>query len=306
MTWYRNEVFLAWMDGNIEGLTFDITGPLSPRDLWSTLLLQMSLALDFLAARNIVHEDVQPGNILHQTSCNGHINFRLAEFSNSGRSWARYESSWRPRDEAFYRPFFRAPEWTDLVQENDGGTRPSADVWALAMTMLCVTKRPHETYVPDVWDKVDQGLWSEAVQDAYHSIADGASHFEVLKLALLWFLLRRHPHERATAGDMTNCLQNLMGSTAQKQAAAIAVAAKATYRMRDLCSSSVEVGEFGLVVPLPRVDSSPSDVEMESPKVKKVKGKMDSLKTDDHHVKKKTPKVDVSFINVKSPPDAIG
>lgn len=315
MTWYKNEVFLGWMEGNIEGLTFDITGPLFPTDSWSTLLLQMSMALDYLAAMNIVHEDVQPGNIVYRTSCDGYIYFRLADFSNSGRSWARYASSLRPQDEGFFRPLFRAPEWTDLVQENDGGTRPSADMWGLAMTMLCVTKRPYETHVPDVWDKVDQGLWSEAVQDAYHNISDGVYHFEVLKLALLWFLLRINPHERASAGDMVKCLHNLMSSTAQKQTAAVARAAKATYRMRDLlCSSSVEVDMLGLVVPLPRVDSSPSDVEMErpkveengSPEVKKGKDKMDNLETDDPDVKKETSKVDVSVIDVESAPDIMG
>ncbi|KAK3401701.1 kinase-like domain-containing protein [Sordaria brevicollis] len=256
-----HEVCFGWMDGSLEGLEFDITGPLSTTDTWSTLLLQMSMALAYLKTMNIVHEDVRPGNILYKFPPGGHLYFRLADFSNSGRSWACFD--FRARQMA------RAPEWTNLIQENDGGTRPSADVWALGMTMLAVTKRPNDTQVPEIWNKMGQGLFSEAVEEAFHKVSNDVSHVEVLKLSLLWFLLRIDPFERATAEGMVRCIQNLMRHTHEKQTAAVARQAKITYQMRErLGIPSVNTGEpegVGLLVPLPRVDSSPSEKEAESP-----------------------------------------
>ncbi|KAJ4414106.1 Mitogen-Activated Protein Kinase Kinase Kinase 8 [Neurospora sp. IMI 360204] len=259
---FRHDVYLGWMGGrDIEGLKFDITGPLVPKDLWSSLLLQMTLALDYLAARNIVHEDVKPGNILYKRFRNGHVNFRLADFSNSGRSWVRQEG--------FDRPLFRAPEWTKFVEEKEGGTQPSADVWALAMTMICVTQRPHATVMPHVWDKVDQGFFSEAVEAAFQQATGEVSSFENQKLGLLRPMLRLNPHDRAEPRDMSGCIQKLMGITAQRQAAV------ASNLQRDLEMGNPQVDDSALVVENPEVDDSAlemkdsevddSDVEMESP-----------------------------------------
>ncbi|KAK3342557.1 kinase-like domain-containing protein [Neurospora tetraspora] len=255
---FTNDVYLGWMGGrDIEGLKFDITRPLVPKDLWSSLLLQMTLALGYLAARNIVHEDVKPGNILYKRFRNGHVNFRLADFSNSGRSWVGQEG--------FFRPLFRAPEWTDFVDEKEGGTQPSADVWALAMTMICVTKRPHATVMPHVWDKVDQGFFSEAVEAAFQQATGEVSSFENQKLGLLRPMLRLNPHDRAKPRDMSVCIQKLMGITAQRRAAAVAAAAVASNLRRDLEMGNPEVDDSALVVESPQVDDSA--LEMKDPQV---------------------------------------
>ncbi|CCC11105.1 unnamed protein product [Sordaria macrospora k-hell] len=216
---FRNDVFLGWMDGrDIEGMSFDITSPWSPTDLWSSLLFQMLLALDYLAARNIVHEDVKPGNILHKRLGSGYVHFRLADFSNSGRSWIRQDT--------FFRPLFRPPEWTNIVKERKGGTQPSADIWALAMTMVCVAERPHGSTVAHVvWDKVEKGLVSEAVETLRQQSIEGTH-----KLVLLRPMLCINPDHRATAYDMIIALQIAMG-TVQNMAALWAASFRVTPEM---------------------------------------------------------------------------
>ncbi|KAK3947147.1 kinase-like domain-containing protein [Pseudoneurospora amorphoporcata] len=267
----RNDVFLGWMEGrDIAGMKFDVTGPLLPEDLWSSLLSQMLLALDYLAKRNIVHEDVNPGNILYKRSSNGDVNFRLADFGNSGRSWARGKS-WVRQDD-FYRPLFRPPEWTGLLEEKEGGTQvtqPPADVWALAMTMVCVSGRPHATTIPHVvWDKVEQGLFSEAVEAVWQQNAAGVRNSEYQKLGFLRPMLRPKPNERAKAHEITVAIQNALDITAQQVAAAKAASLRGT---PEIVGSPEDA------------DDSATDVQMESPLV----------------LEKEDPQVDVSVVDVE-------
>ncbi|KAK1775366.1 kinase-like domain-containing protein [Copromyces sp. CBS 386.78] len=255
---------------DIAGMKFDATGLLSPKDLWSSLLFQMLLALDYLAKRNIVHEDVNPGNILYKRSSNGDVNFRLADFGNSGRSWARGKS-WVRQDD-FYRPLFRPPEWTGLLEEKEGGTQvtqPPADVWALAMTMVCVARRPHATTIPHVvWDKVEQGLFSEAVEEVWQQDTAGIRNSEYQKLGFLRPMLHLDPNKRAKAHDITVAIQNAMDITAQQVAAAKAASLRGTLEMVGSPEDA---------------DDSATDVEMESPLV----------------LEKEDPQVDVSVVDVE-------
>ena len=214
-----DEVYLGWMDGDINGLTSDVTLPSLPKDLWTSLLLQMLPALDYLATWEVVHEDVNPANILIKRFPNGHVNFRLADFSNSGRLWTRYGDD--------FRPLFCAPEWTHFAEEKAGGTQPPADVWALAMTMICVSRRPHGTTMPEVWDMVDKGLFSEAVQAAFQHAAREVAPFESQKLTLLRYMICLNPLARATAREMSVRVQQIVNIAALRRGVVAAAAAKA-------------------------------------------------------------------------------
>ena len=242
---------------DIEFKKFDITGPLSPTDWWTCLISQMLSALEYLADRNMVHEDVKPANILFKLDGNGHIEFRLADFSNSGRSWVQAKL-----DDNYYRPLFRPPEWTNLVREGKGGTQPSADVWALAMTMVWVAKKPpHATTLsPGVWDKVQRGLFTEAVETVWQQSID-----EYRKLGLLWPMLRLDPDERYTAHRMTGIIRHVMDAPAQS-------VATPTYRPASLRGSPQMIGsremvESPMMIESPEADNSAPNVEMDSPPV---------------------------------------
>lgn len=99
--------------------------PSLARGTWSSLqahdaeivLCQISSALAYLAARNIVHNDIQPANIAYSGDQAVLFNFELA--SPSG---AKVGGS---------SPWYLPPEF-----RQGGICTPAADVWALGLTML--------------------------------------------------------------------------------------------------------------------------------------------------------------------------
>ncbi|ETS05242.1 kinase-like protein [Trichoderma reesei RUT C-30] len=122
---HNNIVKLKGFDARLLAIHYEFLPRSLVRGSWSSLppddaeivLFHMSSALAYLAARNIVHNDVQPANIAYANKRAVLFNFDLASLSGSaveGRS-----------------PWYLPPEL-----RRGGACSCAADVWSLGLTML--------------------------------------------------------------------------------------------------------------------------------------------------------------------------
>lgn len=118
----RIEIYMGLEDKTLEWLVK--SGP-ECRKRGDLVLNQMLMALDFLAACDIIHRDVKPANILYREE-GGHYCFRLGDFGLSNRTdiAATFAGSL----------LFMAPEMFE--RERDEKQTPKVDIWSLYVTVL--------------------------------------------------------------------------------------------------------------------------------------------------------------------------
>ncbi|KAL7821008.1 kinase-like protein [Trichoderma gracile] len=122
---HKHIVKLKGFDARMLTIYYGILPPSLARGTWSSLqahdaekvLRQISSALAYLAAENIVHNDVQPANIAYSGDGAVLFNFELASLSG-----AKVDDS---------SPWYPPPE-----SRQKDICSPAADVWALGITML--------------------------------------------------------------------------------------------------------------------------------------------------------------------------
>jgi hypothetical protein len=114
------ELFMPLMDGNLKTL---IEGVENPDEIADTVLRQMLLALQCIAAHNIIHRDIKPENVLWQYDQYGNYHFCLGDFGLSNDpKLARTVAGTEP---------FMAPEVYNRQPQTT-----KVDIWSLFATYI--------------------------------------------------------------------------------------------------------------------------------------------------------------------------
>jgi hypothetical protein len=116
----RIKIMMPLQKGSLSQLgTLD---PVGKRDLLATMLYQMLLALEYLAAKGICHRDVKPDNILYDDK-NGQFIFQLADLGliNTAADAMTFCGT----------PVYTAPELFD----DQNSQTPAVDIWSLFVTV---------------------------------------------------------------------------------------------------------------------------------------------------------------------------
>lgn len=191
--WSRSvvRIFMTLKDGTLGSLALQSSSS-SIRHIYKTALDHMLQALDYLAAKDIMHRDMKPDNVLYST-VQGRFHFQLGDFglaAEAGNSRGYYGT-----------PIFMAPE----VIYGDIQTA-KLDVWSL--------------YVSMVWVLDDQGFREKCLQ---LEINRGAERLFQGISNLLWpiptrlrniqDMIKFDASSRASAGDMLEQLYQGRGRT---------------------------------------------------------------------------------------------
>ncbi|KAK1827034.1 Serine/threonine-protein kinase KIC1 [Podospora conica] len=121
------EIMMPLKDGNLKRLveSLEVTDPAAIPAIAETVLLQMLLALQCMAAHDIIHRDIKPENILWECDSNGEYQFCLGDFglSNDPR-YANTVAGTEP---------FMAPE---VFLRQSQSTK--VDIWSLFATYVWI------------------------------------------------------------------------------------------------------------------------------------------------------------------------
>ncbi|KAK4146408.1 Serine/threonine-protein kinase-like protein [Dichotomopilus funicola] len=112
-------IFMALQEGSLASLSFP--NPQLDSRVCQLFIKHTLLALQYLAANDIIHRDVKPDNILY-TMRNGAPHFQLADFGSS-----MYQAD---RDDYCGTPVYAALEIYYRMKQT-----PKADIWSLFVTI---------------------------------------------------------------------------------------------------------------------------------------------------------------------------
>ena len=121
-------IFTEWVPGGSLGDVLKRFGKLSV-DVVRKYTRQMLLGLQHLHAKNVIHRDIKPGNVLIST--NGVV--KLADFGESEKLEIFADGSVRGMSRLMGTPYYMSPE---LIRLDPDATGREADVWALGATVL--------------------------------------------------------------------------------------------------------------------------------------------------------------------------